>query len=249
MEEQKIISVIIEDEEPARNLIKAFLNDISGVELAGEFEDGFRGLKGIHEIKPDLVFLDIQMPKITGFELLELLEDPPLIIFTTAYDEYAIKAFELCAVDYLLKPFSRERFKNAVEKAKKVLVTQEKGHMNELKEKMKDHREEMNRIVVKDGTEIHIIPLHEIKYFESRDDYVLIETYKGRFLKQVTMDFLESHLPDDFVRIHRSHIVHIAVIKKLEQFNKDNYYLVLKDDTRLKVSRSRIKELREKLHF
>ncbi|OFY92642.1 MAG: DNA-binding response regulator [Bacteroidetes bacterium RIFCSPLOWO2_12_FULL_31_6] len=244
----KLKAIIIEDESLGRALIKNYLQDIKEIELIGEFADGFSGLKAINELHPDIVFLDIQMPKLTGLELLELLDEPPAIIFTTAFDEYAVKAFELNAIDYLLKPFSKERFDGAVKK----IITQKNHHSPALinlknqvaKEKVLD------KIIVKSNNNVFVIPLNEVIYIESEDDYVMIYTANGKYLQYQTMSYYEEHLTTSiFIRIHRSTIVNIHFIAKIEKFGKETYQVVLKDGIGLKVSRSRYQELKEMLGF
>ncbi len=248
-----IRALLIEDEEPARDLIKNYLNDYPDFELIAEYADGFSGLKGIHEHQPDIVFLDIQMPKLTGFELLELLENPPLIIFTTAYDEFAIKAFELNTADYLLKPFSKQRFAKAIRKSKELLQTPQNRKTEQLEKLVSTvHNaiETLERIVVKNGAKIHVIDVNDILYLQAEDDYVMIHTAKERFLKQNTLTYYEKHLSkNDFIRIHRSTIARIDQITMINNYAKESYMLSLKCGTKLKVSRSRIKELKERLSF
>ena len=182
-------AIIIEDEQPARELVKNYLKAYSAIELLGEFSDGFSGIKAINELHPDLVFLDIQMPKLTGFEMLEILDHMPNIIFTTAYDQFAIKAFEMNAVDYLLKPFSRERFGQAIEKAldrfSKKQGSQES--IKELKKHVQNNINKLERVVVKTGSKIKVIPVEDMVWLESQDDYVMIYTPTGKYLKQETM--------------------------------------------------------------
>ncbi len=244
----KLKAIIIEDEELARNLLKNYLLDIDNIELIGEFSDGFAGLKAINELSPDVVFLDIQMPKLTGLEVLELLDNMPSIIFTTAYDDYAVKAFELNAIDYLLKPFSRERFLKAVKKATKNSVDN-KVQLQDFKNQVIKNKK-LDKIVIKTSNNLHIINLHEINYISSEDDYVMIHTSKGKYLKNQTMNYYETHLnSSDFVRIHRSYIVNIQQINKIEKFGKETYQVILKDDCHLKISRSRYQELKQILDF
>lgn len=248
-----IKAIIIDDEQLARDIIKAYLKPFdSQIEVVQECSDGFQGLKAIQEVKPDLIFLDIQMPKITGFEMLELLENPPVVIFSTAFDQYAIKAFEMNATDYLLKPYTDQRFKEAVDKAiEKISAKQSsKQELEQLQEKRESLAEELDRIVVKTGNKIHILGLSHIAHFEAQDDYVAIHAEQGKFLKQLRMKFLEEHLPStDFVRIHRSHIVAIPAIEKLELYEKDSYLLTLKNGKQLPVSRSGHGRLREVLRY
>lgn len=247
---RKLNVLIVEDEELARDLLKNYLNDHPQVNLLGECENGFEGVQKINELKPDLVFLDIQMPKITGFEMLQLLDHKPEIVFTTAYDQYALKAFEINAIDYLLKPFAKERLMEAIDKA-----MQRVGQQNGQEEKIKQLGEYspggyLDRVVVKDRHKIHIIPTEQIRYIDSMDDYVLIYTSESRHMKQITMKFLESHLdPHEFIRIHRSYIVAVAQIGEIQQYEKESYVVILKGGEKLKVSKSGYKKLKEVLDF
>ena len=171
----KIKVLIVDDESLARDLIKSYLTDVEDVEIMSECENGFEALNQIQIQKPDLIFLDVQMPKISGFELLEVLEHPPAIIFTTAFDQYAIKAFDMSAVDYLLKPFSKERFLLALEKARSIISMQSQlPNLEELKEKVENNAEPIDRVVVRHGSKIIIIPLENIHYFEAQDNYVMV---------------------------------------------------------------------------
>jgi len=246
----KIRTIIIEDEEPARILLKKFLEAIPQIELVGEYSDGFSGLKAINEQKPDLVLLDIQMPKLTGFEVLELAEHKPIIIFTTAYDQYAIKAFESNATDYLLKPFTRERFAEAIKKATEKFsnkINDENKIISVLKT-IDEKPEIIDRIAVRSGSKIHVIPADEMIYLEADGDYVKIHTKEGSFLKEKTMKYFETHLdPKKFIRIHRSYIANVEHIQRLEYYDKENYVAVLKNNIQLKVSSSGYKLLRESL--
>lgn len=245
---EKFSAIIIDDETLARELIKKFLAHQKSIDVISECSNGFDAIKKINELKPDIIFLDIQMPKINGFEMLELLENPPIIIFTTAYDQYALKAFEVNAVDYLLKPFSLERFNEAVDKA---LHSLENKSVNETKiKKLVQAAEQSNdyleRIVVKDGQNISIIPLDEVMFIEAQDDYVMIYTVQKKFLKQKTMKYFEEHLnPKEFIRIHRSYIISIKEIKKIELLEKESYQVVLEDKKALPLSRTGYNKLKE----
>jgi two-component system LytT family response regulator len=246
-----IRAIIIEDEQPARDLIKHYLSVHTNITLLGEFPDGFSGLKAIHELKPDLVFLDVQMPKLTGFELLELMDETPHIIFTTAYDQFAIKAFELNAVDYLLKPYSQERFNQAITKVlEKVQKEPADQHITKLAEHIAEKLEMLDRVVVKTGSKIKVIPVEQILYVESQDDYVMIYSPEGKYLKQQTMKYFEQHLePGKFLRIHRSYIVNVDTIKQLELYEKNSYLAVLTNGAKLKVSDSGYKSLKNLMKF
>lgn len=238
---KKIRALIIDDEHLARSIITSFLKDDDSVEVVGECANGFEGLKAILEMKPDLVFLDVMMPKLTGFEMLELLEDPPYIIFSTAFDQYAIKAFEKSAIDYLLKPYSKERFAVSLQKVKTSIYQSEKQTeaIESLVHKSNPPEETLSRVVIKNGAKINIISVDKIRYIEAMDDYVRLYTEEGNFLKQNTMKYYELSLATaDFVRIHRSFIVKVKEIARLEAFEKDSHVALLHDGTQLSVSRS-----------
>ncbi len=249
---EKIRTIIIDDEAPAREIIKHYLKEIEDIEVITECADGFSGLKSITVMKPDLVFLDIQMPRLTGIEMVEVLTEKPEIIFTTAYDQYAIKAFELNAVDYLMKPFPKRRFLEASKKAidKIRSGTGNKIPANQLLEKKPEPIAPVNRIVVRKGNAINLIPVEQIRYVEAQDDYVMIYHAAGKALKQQTMKFFEDNLPkNDFVRVHRSYIVRVEEIKKIEPYGKDNHVAILQSGDKLPVSRSGYKQLKEELNF
>ncbi len=248
----KIKTVIIEDEEPARNLILNYLDDIEDVSVKAVCNDGFSGLKACTEHHPDLIFLDIQMPRLSGFELLEVLDPMPFVIFTTAYDEFALKAFEANAADYLLKPFSKERFVEAVDRVRHRIsdLSVQKFKIKSLIESKSNNDKDLERIVVKTGNKIHIINCEEIIYIESNGDYVFIYTEKGRFLKENTMKYYEKQLDDSvFIRIHRSHILNINFLDKIELFEKETYLVHLKNGTKIKASISGYKLLKNVLKF
>ena len=249
---KKIRTLIIDDEAPAREIIKHYLTEIDDIEVIAECADGFSGLKTITVMKPDLVFLDIQMPRLTGIELVEVLTEKPEIIFTTAYDQFAIKAFELNAVDYLMKPFPKRRFLEAAKKAIDKIKSGAGNKMpaNLLLAKKPDPVNPVNRIVVRKGNAINLIPVEQIRYVEAQDDYVMIYHVAGKALKQQTMKFYEENLPkNDFVRVHRSYIVRVEEIKKIEPYGKDNHIAILQSGDKLPVSRSGYKQLKEELNF
>jgi len=233
--------IIIDDEPLARAIIKEYLKAIPELEVAGECGDGFEGAKLIGELQPDLIFLDIQMPKINGFEMLEILTHTPAVIFTTAFDEYVLKAFEVHALDYLLKPFSQERLQAAVTKWLSV------SEVKPVPAAVISYPQpdEQFRIVIKDGTEIKIIPTSDIHYLEAYDDYVKIHTKSGMFLKKKTMAHFEQSLsPQQFIRIHRSFILNIHELTKIESFEKNSYIAILKSGARLAISRTAYGDLK-----
>lgn len=240
--------IIIDDEPLARSIVKEYLQKHPAMELAEECGDGFAGVKAIQQHKPDLIFLDIQMPKINGFEMLELIEEPPAVIFTTAFDEYAIKAFESHAVDYLLKPFNQDRFDKAIVKWEDQKdKTNDKG-TKELLEAASLSPSQNQRIVIKDGSKIKIILVHDVLYLEAADDYVKVYTKEGYFLKNKTMNHFEKSLDEaQFVRSHRSYIINISQITRIDPYEKDGHVAVLRNGTKVPVSRSGYGKLREVL--
>ncbi|NQZ78216.1 MAG: LytTR family transcriptional regulator DNA-binding domain-containing protein [Ekhidna sp.] len=249
---KSIRTLIIDDENLAREVIKGYLKGDDEIEIVGECSNGFEGFKLIDSLKPDLVFLDIMMPKLTGFEMLELVEDPPNIIFSTAYDEFAIKAFENNAIDYLLKPYAQGRFASALEKAKAKIrsQSQDRNSVQEVLNESEVRGEVLSRIAVRTGAKIDIISVDYVRYLEAQDDYVKIYSSNGNFLKQQTMKYYESALPkDDFLRIHRSFIVQLKEIKKVEPMGKDTHVVILQGGEQLQVSRSGYSRLREALDF
>jgi two-component system, LytTR family, response regulator len=230
--------IIIDDEPLARSIVKEYLEKFPQLELMAECGDGFEGVKAIQQYQPDLIFLDIQMPKITGFEMLELIEQPPAVIFTTAFDEYAIKAFEAHAIDYLLKPFNQERFDKAVAKWKEESGKSKENKTEDLLETASLSPAQSQRIVVKNGSKIKIIPVHDIFYLEAADDYVKIHTSEGYFLKNKTMNHFEQALDgQQFVRSHRSYIVNVQQITRIDPYEKDNHVAVLRSGSKVPVSR------------
>ncbi len=247
---KKIKALIIEDEKPARDLLNNYIADHEQIEVIGEVDNGFDAVKIINESNPDLIFLDIQIPKLTGLEVLELVENMPCVIFTTAYNEYAIKAFEINAVDYLLKPYSRKRFAESIDKASVRLANGEKGDNEKRLIDTPNTTEDefLQRVVIKDRSKINVVPTSEIKYIEAQDDYVMIYAEKGRFLKQKTMKFFESSLdPKQFVRIHRSYIVNINNILSLQLYEKDSYVVKTACGNTLKVSKTGLKKIKQQL--
>lgn len=239
--------IIIDDEPLARSIVKEYLDQHPELELVAECGDGFEGVKAIQQFQPDLIFLDIQMPKINGFEMLELLEKPPSVIFTTAFDEYAIRAFESHAVDYLLKPFNQERFDKAVGKWMES-PKQAEAETKNLLETAARSPVQNNRIVVKNGSKIKIIPVHDIFYLEAADDYVKIHTAEGYFLKNKTMAYFEQLLDShQFVRSHRSYIINVQQITRIDPYEKDSHVAILRTGTKIPVSRGGYGKLKQVL--
>ncbi|MEI6947785.1 LytTR family transcriptional regulator DNA-binding domain-containing protein [Paraflavisolibacter sp. H34] len=232
-------AIIIDDEPLARLMVREYLQFYPQMEVVQECGDGFEGVKAIMQHQPDLVFLDIQMPKINGFEMLELLEQPPAVIFTTAFDAYALKAFETHAVDYLLKPFSQERFDRALEKFLNQAPVQREAATQALLQSAGSLPQQAGRIVVKNAGKIQIIAVPEIQYLEAADDYVRIHTRGGIFLKNKTLGHFEKTLPEaQFVRVHRSYLVNVSEITRIDPYEKENHLATLKSGARVPVSKA-----------
>lgn len=238
--------IIIDDEPLARSLVKKYLAQHQGFEIIDECGDGFEASKSIIKNNPDLIFLDIQMPRISGFELLEILENPPSVIFTTAFDEFALKAFESNAVDYLLKPFSSERFDKAINKYQ--LMHPDPLKLKNLLAEVIPQQTDQERIVVKIGADIRIVPVVDIVYIEAMDDYVKIFTRNGMFMKKQTLSFFEKQLEEKgFVRIHRSILLNSKELYRIEPSEKDQYVAITSSGKKLSLSRQGYSRLRDKL--
>lgn len=240
-----IKAIIIDDEPLARLIIADYLKEYNDISVITECSDGFEGAKAIQQHEPDLVFLDIQMPKLTGFEMLELLDKIPNIIFTTAFDEYAIKAFEKNAIDYLLKPISKDRFEQAIIKFKSnynaLSAPTNTDKLNSIMEE-----ETLERIVVKNGAQIKIIPVQQVSHLEAYDDYVKIHTKEGVFLKNKTMSSFEKQLdPKQFVRVHRSFIAKVDQLAKIELLEKESYIATLTNGEKINISKSGYARLKQ----
>ena len=211
-----IQTIIVDDEEPARLLLREYLTKRDDINIAAECSNGFDAVKALTELKPDLAILDIQMPKLNGFEVLELVENPPAVIFATAYDQYAVKAFELHAVDYLLKPFSKERLDEALDHVAKQLKTKKPLPIEALAAAAGMKPAILERVLVKDGSKVHVIPANKIDYIEAEDDYVAIKAEGKSHLKQQRMAELEKMLdPAKFIRVHRSSIINLERIARI----------------------------------
>ncbi|PYU53410.1 MAG: DNA-binding response regulator [Acidobacteria bacterium] len=230
--------MIVDDEELARHVIGEFLEPHSEIAIAAECANGMEAVKAVAQYQPDLIFLDVQMPKLTGFDVLELIGTETPVIFVTAYDQYAMRAFEVHAVDYLLKPIGRERFEAALERAKSRLGAKMPA-AHELAATARPPQQFLERLVVKDGTKVTLIPVAKLDYAEAQDDYVALATQGKKHLKQQTIAGLEAGLnPESFVRIHRSYIVNLERVVRIEPYGKDSRLAILTDGTRLPVSRA-----------
>lgn len=236
--------IIVDDEMLARGVVREYLAEHADVEIVAECANGFEAVKAITELSPDLVFLDIQMPKLDGFEVAELAGSKTRYIFATAFDQYAIKAFDFHALDYLLKPFSQQRFDQALAHARTNL-----GAGGEAVEKMvreaAGRNKPVGRVLIRDGAKVHVINAEKIEHVEAQDDYVQIRSEGKSYLKNQRMSELEEQLDaEQFLRIHRSYIVNIAFVDRIEQATKDSHVAVLKDGSRVPISRSGYQKIR-----
>jgi two-component system LytT family response regulator len=236
--EKKITALVVDDEDLARLVLRELIQTHPEIELLAECGNGFAAVKAIAEHKPDLIFLDVQMPKLSGFDVLELIATDTAVIFVTAYDQYAMRAFEVHAVDYLLKPIGRERFEAALERAKS-RIGEKLPPAPELAATARPPRQFLERVVVRDGTRVTLIPVRKLDYAEAQDDYVALASEGKKHLKQQTIASLEACLdPDQFVRIHRSYIVNFEKVVRIEPYGKDSRLAILADGARLPVSKA-----------
>jgi len=240
-----IKTIIIDDEPLAAGIVQEYLQAFPQFEVVQVCQDGFQGMKAIQQHQPDLIFLDVQMPKITGFEMLELLDEPPAVIFTTAFDQYALKAFDAKALDYLLKPFSQARFQQAIDRYLDQVSTSEK---NEEESEPQLLAEKSNRLVVRVKNDIKIISVQDVNYFEAEDDYIGIHTSEGKFLKKMTMKHLEESLdPGKFARVHRSFLINLNKVTGIEPYERDSYLVKLSNGEKIPVSKTGYGRLRQVL--
>ncbi|MBP7463189.1 MAG: LytTR family transcriptional regulator DNA-binding domain-containing protein [Bacteroidales bacterium] len=239
--------IIIDDETPARSLVREYLTRHSDIEIVAECANGFDGLKAIQDLKPDLIFLDIQMPKLTGFEMLELLVNKPAIVFTTAYEQFAIQAFECNASDYLLKPFTPTRFDDALARVRRQIENHSgQSQVDTLIQSVKNETKLIDRVVVKSGSKIKILPVESILCIEAADDYVLIHTHSEQFIKNDTMSYYEERLPaQEFLRVHRSFLVALSAIESIEPYTKETHSLKLSNGLSVKTSRNGSQRLKQ----
>ena len=243
--DKSIRAVIVDDEELSRALVREYLADHPDIEIVAECADGFEAVRAVNDLSPDLLFLDIQMPKLDGFEVLELIGNDVAVLFLTAYDEYALRAFEVHALDYLLKPVSVERFGEALDRVRGRLG-QPPSTLDPVRAIRRNSDEFLDRVLVRNGARVHVIDVEQIDYVKAEDDYVGIVVGGKSQLKHQTLGSLEKQLdPQRFVRIHRSSLLNIERIDRLELYSKDSYEAILKDGTRLAVSRSGYAKLKE----
>jgi two-component system LytT family response regulator len=237
---EKISAVVVDDEELARRILCEYLADFPEITVAAECANGFEAVKTVNDLKPQLLFLDIQMPKLSGFEVLEVIDHDPAIIFVTAYDAYALQAFEVHAVDYLLKPFSRDRLAEALDRARQRLNRREtSASIPKLIAESRKRALPLERILVRDGSRVHVVATRKIDYLEAQDDYVCIKSEGKEYLKQESLSSLEENLdPGQFVRIHRSYILNLERLQRLELLTKDSRVAILSNGIRLPVSKA-----------
>jgi two-component system LytT family response regulator len=240
-------AVIADDEELARRLLREFLAADAEIEIVAECRNGFEAVKAVAEWKPDVVFLDVQMPKLDGFEVLELIDEKVAVIFVTAFDQYAMKAFEAAAVDYLLKPFTNDRLRESVDRLRRRLGEVRPGAMSaSLRDSARPPGQYLERIVVKDGAAVHVIPAGKLDSAEAQDDYVSLRSEGRNWLKQQTIASLEKALdPARFLRVHRSWLVNIEKIVRVEANTKDTWLAILKDGAQVPMSRAGYSRFRE----
>jgi two-component system LytT family response regulator len=247
-EPARLRTVVVDDEAPARAVLREYLEADAGIEIVAECANGFEAVKAITELHPDLVFLDVQMPKLDGFEVLDLVGAGPAVVFVTAYDEYALRAFDVHAVDYLLKPFGPERLATAVERVRSRLTGRDPAPVAAVVAAARSRDVPAHRLLVRDGPKVHVIPVDALDYVEAQDDYVCLHAGGRRHLKEQTMGEVEAVLdPARFVRIHRSVILNIERLARVEPYAKDSRVAILRDGTKLPVSRAGYARLNELL--
>jgi two-component system, LytTR family, response regulator len=241
--------VIIDDEKLARDLLKEYLENYPEIEILDEADQGTEAVEKIDKLKPDIVFLDVQMPGMTGFDVLEDIEHEPYVIFVTAYDQYAIKAFEKNAVDYLLKPLDEERFRNAVNRALK-RKTLEHSSIEDLLSSMKSERKGTydTHIFVQKSEKLFNLPVDEIVYLEASGDYTIITTKADQFVSSSGIGKLEEILnPEVFIRVHRSTIVNVNYLKEIERHFNGGMVVKMQSGKSFPVSRTYAKLIRKKV--
>jgi two-component system LytT family response regulator len=237
-------TLIVDDEDLARAVLAEYLAAHPDIEIVGQCANGFDAVKAITELAPDLVFLDIQMPKLNGFEVVELAGNAPRYIFATAFDQFALKAFEVHAIDYLLKPFNQQRLDQALAHARTSLARPQA--LAALVEQASSERRPLARVLIRDGAKVHILAADKIDYIEAQDDYVQLRSEGKSYLKNQRLSELEAQLEaHQFLRVHRSYIVNVERISRIEQYAKDSHHAVLHDGTRIPISRSGYQKVRD----
>jgi len=239
MTESPLRVVIVDDEPLARVVVREYITMHPGVEVVAECANGFEAVKAVSELSPDLVFLDVQMPKLSGFEVLELIGRQVPVVFTTAYDQYALRAFDVHAIDYLLKPFNEQRFAEALARARERLAARDTPPVDALVSETRAKQTPLERVLIRDGSQVHVLPVDKIDYVEAQDDYVAFRSEGKSYLKDQTLGVTEALLdPAHFVRIHRSYLLNLERIARVELYAKDSRIAILRDGTKLPVSRA-----------
>jgi len=240
--------VIVDDEEPARIALRSALESLDDATVVAECAHGFDAVKTIADVKPDVVLLDVQMPKLDGFEVMELVGPDVPVVFVTAYDEFAIRAFEVHAVDYLLKPVAPERLATALSRVRERARPSAPMPVAALRASMRKPGEYLERVVIRDGAHVHVVPVDKIDYVEAQDDYVAFRTGGRLLLKEQTMTDVEALLdPRRFVRVHRSYVLNVERLSRVELYAKDSRIAILADGSKLPVSRSGYQRLQQLL--
>ena len=230
---------IVDDEAPARAVVREYLSVVGDVEVVAECANGFDAVKAVAELRPDLLFLDVQMPKLDGLEVLELIGPEVAVVFVTAYDQYALRAFEVHAVDYLLKPFSVERLVATLERARERLSRGESVPAQALLDDARPRQGYAARVLIRDGSRVHVMPVEKIDYIQAQDDYVSYSSAGKQYLKEQTLAQVEASLdPKKFVRIHRSFVLNLERLARVELDERENRIAILSDGRRLPVSRA-----------
>lgn len=237
--------LVVDDEEPARRLLREFLAEERNVEVVGEAANGFEAVKAVLDHGPDLLLLDVQMPRLDGFEVLELLERPVSVVFVTAHDHHAVRAFEVNAVDFLLKPVQPGRLAMALERVRQALEMAPPAFSSEVAHALRPRLGYLGRVLVREGSQVHVIPVERLDWVEAQDDAILLHSQGRVFRKQQAISRLQARLdPDRFVRIHRSYLLNLDRLAGLDDIARENRVAVLRDGKRLPVSRAGYRRLR-----
>jgi len=240
--------LIVDDEDPARALLREMLGRVAGVEIVGESSNGFEAVRDAGDLKPDCVFLDIRMPRLDGFEVMELLDPSIAVVFVTAYDSYAVKAFDVHAVDYVLKPFSEARLAEALGRARQRLISGQRPQPSTVAAAIRPPGEFASRIVVRDGANIRVIPVEKLDYAEAQDDRVVLKAEGKKYSKPQTLASLTESLdPTRFLRVHRSYVINLDHLRQVELYAKNSHIAILTDGSRVPVSREGHAKLKEVL--
>jgi len=244
MTDARLRVVVVDDEALARSVLREYLTNVPDIDVVAECANGFEAVKAVSELHPDLMFLDVQMPKLDGFEVLELVGRDVAVVFVTAYDQYALRAFDVHAVDYLVKPFNEERLRAALDHVRERLGRGEKVPVPEIADAARPRQGFAGRILVRDGSRVHVLPVQKIDYVQAQDDYVSFRFEGKDYLKEQTLAQVEAELdPEKFVRIHRSYVLNVDRLARVEIDSRENRIAILADGRQLPVSRAGYKRL------